>query len=176
MSLEEEATEHLEGQLDEVESPENEENSTDRGSQSRPIPEHYLSFLSHARHISIFAAFGTIIRIFTGRFFGLDCDPETAVDDFLLPLTKHICITSSGKFTRGGALFTDLPANMIGSFLIGLVSPLVLSDGGYHLPWFSPEHHLQYHKAFHTAFATGLCGCLTTCKLLPNTFVVQLFS
>jgi hypothetical protein len=54
-----------------------------------------------------------------GRLFGLDCeqhnDDREAVDDFFMPLSSQICVTSSGKTERGGAFFTDLPANMLGS-------------------------------------------------------------
>ena len=144
----------------------------DGADDSVVVPKHYRSTISHVHFISLFAIFGTIVRIFCGRFFGLDCDPATAVDDFLLPFSQHICVTSSGKHTRGGALFTDLPTNMIGSFLIGMLSPLVvpLTESGrntkaHPVPWFRLDHPLQRHKAFHAALVTGLCGCLTTCKL-----------
>ena len=75
--------------------------------------------LSHIFYIASFAIIGTVLRSYIGRFFGLDCiraeqDDETHVD-FLTPLFSHICITSDGKSQRGGAIFIDLPANMIGS-------------------------------------------------------------
>jgi hypothetical protein len=75
--------------------------------------------MSHIFYIATFAIIGTVSRLYIGRFFGLDCirheQNDDAHTDFLFPLTSHICITSDGKTQRGGAIFIDLPANMIGS-------------------------------------------------------------
>jgi hypothetical protein len=74
---------------------------------------------AHIFYISTFAILGTVLRLYLGRFFGLDCirkeqDIDSA-NDFLTPLSSLICVTSDGKTQRGGALFIDLPANMLGS-------------------------------------------------------------
>ena len=118
--------------------------------------------LSRIAYISVFGAIGTILRIFMGRLFGSDC-ADDRVDDFLTPLSSRLCVTTNGKTEQtGGALFIDLPADMLGSFLIGLLSPTVV--GRQPLPWFRPDHPLQRFESFHTALKVGLCGCLTTCK------------
>ena len=74
---------------------------------------------THVLYISTFAVIGTVLRSYIGRFFGLDCIRDEQDDDshtdFLTSLSKHICITSDGKTQRGGAIFIDLPANMLGS-------------------------------------------------------------
>lgn len=75
--------------------------------------------MAHVLYISTFAIIGTVLRSYIGRFFGLDCIRDELDDDthtdFLTPLSRHICITSDGKTQRGGAIFIDLPANMLGS-------------------------------------------------------------
>ena len=75
--------------------------------------------VAHVFYVSTFAVFGTVARSYIGRIFGLDCIRNELDDftytDFLTPLSEHICITSDGKTQRGGAIFIDLPANMIGS-------------------------------------------------------------
>lgn len=78
--------------------------------------------MSHVFYISTFAILGTVSRWYIGRLFGLDCcirDELLEVDDshidFLTPVSQRICITSNGKTQRGGAIFIDLPTNMIGS-------------------------------------------------------------
>lgn len=122
---------------------------------------------NHTLYISLFATFGAVIRIYMGRLFGLDCEKViTEIDDFLTPIASEICLTASGKTDQtGGAFFSDLPANILGSFFIGVLSPVVAS--GHPIPWFRKDHQLQHHVAFHTALKVGLCGCLTTCKLSP---------
>jgi fluoride ion exporter CrcB/FEX len=122
---------------------------------------------NHTLYISLFATFGAVIRIYMGRFFGLDCERGTnEFDDFLTPLSSEICVTASGKTDQtGGAFFSDLPSNILGSFFIGVLSPAIAS--GHPIPWFRKDHRLQHHEAFHTALKVGLCGCLTTCKLSP---------
>lgn len=69
-------------------------------------------------YISSFAILGTVLRVYMGRFFGLDCEQNEsgqAVDDFLTPVSILVCVTSDGKMQRGGSVFVDLPANMLGS-------------------------------------------------------------
>jgi fluoride ion exporter CrcB/FEX len=125
-------------------------------------------FLDQALYISAFSIFGTIFRIYMARIFGQDCELKQYNEallpqDFLSPFSSRICITNSGKYTNGGALFVDLPANMLGSFVMGVLSP---PTSEHPLPWFHSEHPLQQHTSFHLGLKVGLCGCLTTCKCL----------
>lgn len=72
--------------------------------------------VSQVFYISMFSVFGTVLRVYMGRFFGLDCQLEKAGEgnnDFLAPFFSGICITSDGRM-QPGSLFIDLPANMLG--------------------------------------------------------------
>lgn len=73
--------------------------------------------VSQIFYIAMFSVFGTVVRIYMGRIFGLDCQWEEAgrgIGDFITPFSSSICITSDGKMQAPGALFIDLPANMLG--------------------------------------------------------------
>jgi fluoride ion exporter CrcB/FEX len=142
-------------------------NSEDTGDTGGTFYSQWEHNTNHTLYISIFATFGAVIRIYMGRLFGVDCESGSeGIDDFLTPFSSGICVTASGKTDQtGGALFSDLPSNILGSFIIGVLSPAVAS--GHPLPWFRKDHRLQHHEAFHTALKVGLCGCLTTCKLSP---------
>lgn len=146
-----------------------EDSDEDKGHyrKSEPVPEKEpLTWTEEALcwiYLGTFAVFACVLRIFAGRFFGLDCEHLEAglhsADDFLVPLSSQICVSASGKTVQtGGALFVDLPANMLGSFLMGLVSPV--ATGHHPLPWFNADHPLQRHWIFHLALRLGFCGAL----------------
>jgi fluoride ion exporter CrcB/FEX len=141
--------------------------SADTGDTGNTFYSQWEHQQNHTIYISLFATFGAVIRIFMGRLFGLDCERViNEIDDFLTPFSSEICVTASGKTDQtGGAFFSDLPANILGSFFIGVLSPAISS--GHPIPWFRKDHRLQHHESFHTALKVGLCGCLTTCKLSP---------
>lgn len=75
--------------------------------------------LSTVYYIGCFSILGTSLRWFLGRLFGSDCTnvefDNHPVGDFFQRFASNICITSDGKIKAGGAVFTDLPANMLGS-------------------------------------------------------------
>jgi fluoride ion exporter CrcB/FEX len=141
--------------------------STDTGDTGNTKYSQWEHQQNHTMYISLFATFGAVIRVFMGRLFGLDCERVgNEIDDFLTPFSSEICVTASGKTDQtGGAFFSDLPSNILGSFVIGVLSPAIAS--GHPIPWFRKDHRLQHHEAFHTALKVGLCGCLTTCKSSP---------
>ena len=148
--------------------------SSDKSSSTRDLEpllnqRHGLHF---AVYLSTFACFGTIIRVFMGRLFGRDCEFQD-VQDWLTPFSKHICVTASGLTGQtGGALFTDLPANMLGSFLMGLLSGV--GGAGLPIPWLAPNHPFQTHTTLHVAIRTGMCGSLTTFASWNAQMVVML--
>lgn len=111
------------------------------GSEDRKPPTAWLTAL----YISVFAVFGTVLRIYLTRFFGGDCEKST--DAYF---ESNVCATSSE-----GAVFLDLPANMLGSAVMGSLSHL-------RAPWLHRDHPLQRHQAWQTALRVGFCGCLTT--------------
>ncbi len=118
-------------------------------------------------HLSAYAQLGVLTRVYIGKLFGGACSS---------PGRWHWapCVTSPGLTRPGGALFTDFPANVVGSFLIGILSsgavfqstfPRVGGVGDHaatqllFLPSSSP---LQSHFALHVGLRTGYCGSLTT--------------
>jgi len=128
----------------------------------RDETENLLSTL----YISSFSFLGCVLRRFVARLLGSDCDfqdTEMAIADFLTPVSRHICVTASGQTSQhGGALFLDAPANMLGSFLLGMMCYKCASEQP--LCWLQKDHRLQRHKPFHTALSVGFCGSLSTCK------------
>jgi len=124
-----------------------------------------------------FAVLGTTLRMFFSRFFGEDCENPGYINDFLSPLSEKICVTASGlTMQHGGAMFIDLPANMLGSFFMGLVSSLNPVSGrpGGNLPWLRKDHPLQKHEGIYHAIKVGFCGSLTTFSSWNSQMVVML--
>lgn len=74
------------------------------------------------------------------------------------------CITSAGTGMRGGALFVDLPANMLGCFVLGALS----SSDALGLPGAQPVavlgagSPLQRAMPLQLGLRVGFCGSLTT--------------
>ena len=116
---------------------------------------------THIFFLTFFSIYGISTRSFLGRLFGGDCDAIIPIDDWLAPLSQRICVTASGKTDQyGGALFIDLPANMFGSFIMGLLTGH--SKDWPVLPWLTHDHPLQYHDSLHLGLKTALCGTITT--------------
>uniref|UniRef100_A0A7S4J026 Fluoride ion transporter CrcB n=1 Tax=Odontella aurita TaxID=265563 RepID=A0A7S4J026_9STRA len=116
-------------------------------------------------YLSAFAILGETVRVFAGRLFGVDCElygtgSASFVDDWFGVGARHVCVTSTGTSERmGGAAFADLPANILGCFVMGIMT---LSSDWPVVPWLRGDHPLQSNDAIHLAIRTGLCGSLTT--------------
>jgi CrcB protein len=135
------------------------------------IRQHQLHYVLY---LSAFAILGSTIRIYLARLFGEDCE-DSAIDDFLTPLSSRICVTAGGRSEQtGGALFRDLPANVLGSFIMGLITPLGNSDTALRFPWFQTDHPLQKDDVLYSAFNVGLCGSLTTFASWNTQMVVMM--
>jgi fluoride ion exporter CrcB/FEX len=118
--------------------------------------------LHYVLYLSVFAILGTTLRVYLARLFGEDCE-DGAIDDFFTPLSTRICVTAGGRSEQtGGALFRDLPANVLGSFIMGLITPLGNADTALRFPWFQMDNPLQKDDVLYSAFNIGLCGSLTT--------------
>jgi fluoride ion exporter CrcB/FEX len=116
---------------------------------------------AHIFSLTLFSIYGITIRSFMGRIFGGDCDAMTPINDWLTPISRHICVTATGKTEQyGGALFIDLPANMFGSFIMGSLTGH--SKDWPVLPWLKHDHPLQYEDGLHLGLRTALCGTITT--------------
>jgi len=110
-------------------------------------------------YLCIFSLFGMIVRIYLGRIFGVDCEFPELVTDFISPLST--CVTASGRTDqRGGALFSDLPANVLGSFFMGILA--TEEKGVLPIPWLNGDHQLQSNTAIHSGLQVAFCGSITT--------------
>jgi hypothetical protein len=74
------------------------------------------------------------------------------------------CVTSNGIRRSGGALFLDLPANILGCFIMGMLSSSKDLTGADSMAVaiFGSNAYLQEAKALHLGLRTGFCGSLTT--------------
>ena len=127
-------------------------------------------------YLSLFSIIGSSLRVFMGRIFGADCDLNVEggqINDFLWPSSHTICITASGKTEQyGGALFIDLPANMLGSFIMGC-NVGRLADWPA-IPLLAYNHPLQSDKGLHMGITTGFCGSLTTLSSWNSQMVMMM--
>lgn len=129
----------------------------ERGGKTTETSSAQASQVVYVIYISAAAILGACLRAYMARFFGGDCE-DGSINDFMTPVSKHICLTSGGRAIQtGGALFRDMPANMLGSFIMGLVSSKVIR-----IPWLRKDHPLQKDDVYHVMISTGFCGSLTT--------------
>ena len=72
------------------------------------------------------------------------------------------CVTSTGNGTRGGALFIDLPANMLACFILGVLTPtsgLRSTHDSAQSKDGAPQRHAS---PLQTGLRVGFCGSLST--------------
>jgi fluoride exporter len=136
--------------------------------RSYEVKEHILESIFY---VSTSAILGSIVRTYLARIFGMDCELDF-VNDFLTP--SSICVTNGGRTMQtGGALFYDFPANVLGSFILGLITPSE-NQPRSRFPWLHKDHALQRDDVFHASLGTGFCGCLTTFASWNTQMVVML--
>uniref|UniRef100_A0A7S1BZG2 Fluoride ion transporter CrcB n=2 Tax=Corethron hystrix TaxID=216773 RepID=A0A7S1BZG2_9STRA len=121
--------------------------------------------VSQFLYICLFALPGNLLRILLGQWFGAACEAasydggNSTSASFGNP-DVFPCVTSAGS-----ALFLDLPANMLGSLLMGLLlGSRSLHGAAIDLPLAvaSRRGGLQSRTDLHLGLRTGLCGSLTT--------------
>jgi fluoride exporter len=124
-------------------------------------------------YMSIFAMLGTFARIIIAQVFGEECSNPGTVG--WLAASSPLCVTSSGSAqSEGGIIFADLPANIIGSFVMGMLQS-TSSLGmplNYPIAWVSPDSWFQEMEIIHLAMRTGFCGSLTTFSSWNSAMVV----
>jgi len=153
---------------------ESEEDGTNNKSNERNMlrEQTWLNIM----YLSLFSIIGSSLRVFMGRIFGGDCELNAEggqINDFLWPSSHSICITASGKTEQyGGALFIDLPANMLGSFIMGC--NVCHSMDWPAIPYLAYNHPLQYEKGLHMGITTGFCGSLTTLSSWNSQMVMMM--
>ena len=128
-----------------------------------------------ACYLGIAAIFGTLLRLILAQLFGQACsNPETIgwiADESVL------CVTRDGTTTQNeGIIFADLPANLLGSFLMGLLQDGVSLGLAVNLPivFLRPSNSFQSFDIWHTALKTGFCGSLTTFSAWNSEMVVMM--
>jgi fluoride ion exporter CrcB/FEX len=120
--------------------------------RSYEVKEHPLETIFY---VSTSAILGSVVRTYMARIFGFDCETK-GVNDFVTPLASKICVTNGGRTLQtGGALFYDFPANVLGSFVMGFITPRPDEERA-RLPWLHRDHALQRDDVFHASVATGM--------------------
>lgn len=126
-------------------------------------------------YIGMFAILGTLVRMLVAQVFGEYCKNPDSIG--WLKASAPLCVTHGGTTEQGGIIFADLPANLLGSFImgffqngatLGLALPLAIA-------WLTPGDPLQSMPILHKAITTGFCGSLTTFSGWNSAMVVLLF-
>lgn len=119
--------------------------------------------LTQAMYLSVFASCGALLRIVLAQLFGEECKNPGTVG--WLKAGQPLCVTADGGASvEGGIIFADLPANLLGSFIMGLMQPTSVLE----LPktmavgWLGDDNPFQSWSVIHLAIRTGFCGSLTT--------------
>ena len=130
----------------------------------KPFFTRHWPLILQLLHLIAWNQIGVILRVQLVALFGGACDDVGSQ-------SWQPCVTSPGLSRLGGAMFTNVPPNVLGSFAIGLFSSSASLTKAY--PSFQPLHvvnlaflpsssPLQHHTALHLGLRTGLCGSLTT--------------
>jgi hypothetical protein len=120
--------------------------------RSYEVKEHMMESIFY---VSTSAILVSIVRTYLARIFGMDCEMST-VNDFLAVVTSNICVTNGGQtWQTGGALFYDFPANVLGSFILGFITP---TNQRSRFPWLHRDHPLQRDDVLHASLGMGFCG------------------
>jgi fluoride ion exporter CrcB/FEX len=126
-------------------------------------------------YLGIFASIGALLRIVTAQLFGEECKNPGTVG--YLAAGQPLCVTADGETSiEGGIIFADLPANLLGSFVMGLMQ----ATDTMHLPksfpiaWLNESNYFQTFDIIHLAIKTGFCGSVTTFSSWNSEMVMML--
>lgn len=129
-----------------------------------------LELLQTLLHLWGWCQLGVLTRIYITQLFGGACSPHGS-DWWWVP-----CVTSDGLTRYGGAVFEVLPANVLGSFVMGffasadvIAAGLAVKGHGTAVACLPNKTALQKHTPLHIGVRTGFCGSLTT----YSTWVLQ---
>jgi len=125
--------------------------------------------------MTIFAVLGTILRIIMAQLFGEECKNPGTVG--WLKGEEPLCVTADGETSiEGGIIFADLPANLLGSFIMGLMQTTDTMNfpKSFPIAWLSENHPFQSENSIHLAVRTGFCGSLTTFSSWNSEMIVMM--
>jgi fluoride ion exporter CrcB/FEX len=137
----------------------------------------FSMWIVQAAYLGVAAMWGTLLRLILAQLFGQACaNPGTIgwiADDAALCVTTTMTngsgsdassSSSQQQQQQGGIIFADLPANILGCFLMGLLQDGTALDLAIHIPLaMAPiSHMIQAYDILHLALKTGFCGSLTT--------------
>lgn len=91
---------------------------------------------------------------------------------------EPLCVTADGSAEQeGGIIFADMPANMFGSFIMGLMQSGSILNLPTNLPvaWLPVKSKYQSWSIVHLAIRTGFCGALTTYSSWNSAMVIMIF-
>jgi len=126
-------------------------------------------------YLSIFAVLGAMVRIVIAQLFGEECKNPGTVG--WLKAGQPLCVTADGEASvEGGIIFADLPANLLGSFIMGFMLSSSALDLPTSLPvaWAPADSSFQSMDVIHLAIRTGFCGSLTTYSSWNSEMVVMI--
>jgi fluoride ion exporter CrcB/FEX len=144
--------------------------------EERSLKRESRLFWVQGCYIALFAVLGALLRMVLAQIFGENCANPGSIG--WLPASSPLCVTAQGDISQaGGVLFADLPANMFGSFLMGMFQDGVVLGLALPMPiaWLPPTHPFQRMTPIHTAFKSGFCGSLTTFSSWNSAMVVLIF-
>ena len=153
--------------------------TTTEGQKNQPFSNEFRIKLIQGIYIGIFAVFGVFVRMITAQVFGEECYNPGTVG--WLASGSPLCVTNSMKATEeGGIIYADLPANMLGSFVMGLFAACdsslkLAAPSNMKIAWLRPTAPFQEMPLLHKAITMGFCGSLTTFSGWNSSMVVLLF-
>jgi Integral membrane protein possibly involved in chromosome condensation len=114
-------------------------------------------------YLSVFAVVGAFLRIILAQLFGEECKNPGSVG--WLKAGSPLCVTANGEASmEGGIIFSDLPANLLGSFVMGMMqtTDTMGLPKIFPIAWLNENNSFQTFDIIHLAISSGLCGSLTT--------------
>jgi len=127
-------------------------------------------------YMSLASMLGSFLRIILAQLFGEECKNPGTVG--WLAAASPLCVTNDGVVSQvGGIVFADFPANMLGSFFMGMMlsGDRLLLPISIPIAFLDKDHAFQQWDVIHLAIRTGFCGSLTTFSSWNSDMVVMMF-
>lgn len=126
-------------------------------------------------YLTVFTVVGALLRIVLAQLFGEEClNPGTVG---WLKAGQPLCVTAEGEATlAGGIIFSDLPANLLGCFIMGMMESTITMNlpKPFPIAWLNENNFFQTYEIIHIAITVGLCGSLTTFSSWNSEMVVMM--